>query len=124
MRFIVVAANFVINTWSIASAVLFFGRLMGFGGHPVLMGALRLWAELRPFYLPAVVVAIGGYVLAGEMLGWNTFYSACYIVNWFAYKDIDDEDDDRWKRRKKKVLDAVARVGARLVVVPAGGGAV
>jgi len=80
---------------------------------------VAIWAELRPFYLPAVGVVITRLVLAGEMRGWNIFFEACALANWWFFKDVDD--DDRWKRRKAKLVAMVQRQGSRLVVVPGGG---
>lgn len=79
---------------------------------------LRVWAELRPFYLPAVVVHIAEVTFAGEMRGWNVFFAACNVLNWYLFKDVGD--DDRWKRRTKKAVEKIKQVGSRLVVVPSG----
>lgn len=83
--------------------------------------ARRLFAELRPFYLLAVLVSIADLALNGEMLGWNTVFCALNLACWWIYKDADD--DDRWKRRRRKVAEKVARLGGRLTVVPAESGA-
>lgn len=53
----------------------------------------------------------------GEMVGWNAFFDALKLVNWFQLKDVDE--DDRWKRRKAKLASKVAKRGGRLAVVPA-----
>jgi hypothetical protein len=84
--------------------------------------ALRwLWAELRPFYLPACVVGVLETVLAGEGGGfWIWVGHALQFACWWIYKNVDDDDEDRWKRRKAKLKEKVAQLGGRLVVVPAG----
>lgn len=79
--------------------------------------ALRVWAELRPFYLPAVVFYMGDLVLKGEMRGWNIAFAFCALLNWYLLKDVGD--DDRWKRRKKKAVEKIKQIGSRLVVAPA-----
>ena len=115
-------ADLVVASWCVAGLVLSLSKFVGIAGDRAGVRLARwVWAELRPLYLPAVAVIIAGYVMTGEMLGWHTFFSACSILNWFFYKDIDD--DDRWKRRKAKLLARVTRRGGRLVAVPASGGA-
>jgi hypothetical protein len=83
--------------------------------------ALReLRAELRPFYLPAAGIVLAVHIGNGEIGDWWTaFNDSCRFGLWFMYKDFDN-DDDRWKRRKARLTEKIQRVGARLVVVPAG----
>jgi hypothetical protein len=76
-----------------------------------------LISELRPAYLPAVVVIIASHAGGGTLFGWDGLYDACRVVNWFFFKD---EGDDRWKRRKAKLAEKIQRRGSRLVVVPVG----
>ncbi len=84
--------------------------------------ANRIFFECRPF-APAIFVTA---FLAGSMLGttagWR--YSALMfgLLNWLLSRSEHD-DDDRWKRRRKAAAERVARVGARLSVVPVRGGA-
>lgn len=80
-----------------------------------------LWAELRPLYLPSVLLLIGNDAMHGEIVGWNALWAALCLVNWWFLKDVDE--DDRWKRRRRKVAEKVARMGSRLVVVPVKAGA-
>ncbi len=40
----------------------------------------------------------------------------CFNV-YFWWRDKDDRDEDRWKRRRKKIRETLARVGTRLVPV-------
>lgn len=116
MNVIVGLAGVVVSVWALSAL-----GLSWFGRHdlPPVRICRFLWAELRPVYLPGVAILIAQHVMAGEMLGWNSLLHACQIFNWFAFKDIDD--DDRWKRRKAKLVERIERRGARLVVVPAGG---
>jgi len=113
MRILIAFAAAVTTTWTLSGMAL--STLKGAGYHSRLIRGL--WAELRPFYLPAVAVLITNHVMAGEMIGWNTFAHTCQIANWFFFKDVDD--DDRWKRRKAKLAEKIERRGGRLVVIPA-----
>jgi len=111
------ASATVVFWWTICSLILRYKRFLGPDSFYI-KPARWLWAELRPFYLPAVILRIGLLVMSGEMLGYNTLYMAAALANWFLYKDVDD--DDRWKRRKAKLVEKIQRQGAHLVVVPAG----
>lgn len=42
------------------------------------------------------------------------------ILAWRAYVEWKNNDDDRWKRLRKKVSSKVKNIGHRLVVVPDG----
>lgn len=78
--------------------------------------ARTLHAELRPFYLPATVFVIA-HSLPHQHSPWDligdAFAAACY---WVCTLD----DDDRWKRRRKRVADRIKATVAGLVVVPEG----
>jgi len=107
-------ANMVRTTWIVAAVLLYL--LPSKRQH---LGIQRwLWAELRPFYLPAVFIGIARDVLSGDIIGWSALWDGFALLNWWIYKDIDD--DDRWKRRKAKVTGKVkALASGRLTVVPA-----
>jgi len=77
--------------------------------------AKELFSELLPFYLPAVLVGTAFDLHHHESL-WFMFFRACELFNWFVLKDLND-DDDRWKRRKKKAVETIEKVGGRLKVV-------
>jgi hypothetical protein len=47
-----------------------------------------------------------------------TFDTALWYANWRAFHNVDD-DDDRWKRRKAKLVEKVRALGGRLVAEPA-----
>ncbi|MBM0275140.1 hypothetical protein [Micromonospora tarensis] len=80
--------------------------------------ARTLFHELRPFYLPAVVVA---FVTAGMLSDswWRWLNLALNVWNWWRLRNLDD-DDDRWKRRRKRLAEQVSVSGGRLVVVSGG----
>jgi hypothetical protein len=48
---------------------------------------------------------------------WLVFFDALSLYTWWIYRDWPDEN--RWKRRGKKLKDAIAIRAGRLVVVPA-----
>ena len=78
-----------------------------------------VYHELRPFYLPAVAVGfLADSVLNDPNLTWRLITLGVNLFNWVQYKDAGD-GDDRWKRRKAKLVEKVAEVGGRLTVVPA-----
>lgn len=115
-QWLLAIADMVCFAWTVGSMILWATRTFGgdTSGHPL----RSVVSELRPLYLPAVVVIVAYHTQTHALLGWNTFGDACYVLNWFFYKD---EGDDRWKRRAKKAAEKITRRGARLVVVPAGG---
>lgn len=39
------------------------------------------------------------------------------LLAWLVYRNLPD-DDDRWKKRRKKLSEQVSVVGGRLQVVP------
>lgn len=74
-----------------------------------------IFFELRPFFLPSVVVEIIDIAAHRTPDVWDCFFIASSIYIWFRYKG---EDDGRWKKRRAKVLEKITRRGAKLVVVP------
>lgn len=41
------------------------------------------------------------------------------VVSWYVMRKADHDDDDRWKRRRKRLAAKVTEVAGRLTVVPA-----
>lgn len=113
-----VLAYTVHSAWVYSAVYLTLGRSFGW---PRPAWVRWFFHETRPFYLPAVLVEIGDWSLRGTLLGWNTLAAAVALAAWWWFKDADE--DDRWRRRLRKVAEKIARAGARLVVVPAGGDA-
>ena len=77
--------------------------------------------ELRPI---APFFLLASYLLESVLrgnhgMGWRIFTLACGAYNWWASRG-DKDDDDRWKKRRRKVAARVKQVGQRLAVVPAG----
>lgn len=46
----------------------------------------------------------------------NFLWLAVQLFVWRSLRDVDD--DDRWKRRRRKATEAIQRVGARLIITP------
>jgi hypothetical protein len=84
--------------------------------------ARRVYHELRPFYLPAVAASHVIAVWLDGRDGMSYFTLAVDLLCWVAFRNSGG-DDDRWKRRRKKLADRVSVVGGRLAVVSASGGA-
>lgn len=111
------AATFVTTSWILHAFVLDAARTLFHADTTGLVLQVCHWivSELRPFYLPAVVVIIASHALTGKLHGWVQITDPCLILNWFFFKD---QGDDRWKRRRTRLSERVARLGARLVVIP------
>ena len=111
-----IAGQVVYVAWVASGVGILIAQQMGAEPRDILRD---LYHELRPFYWAAVIamhidpITKGGapaYLLNWvHYLGWGG-----HVWIWLVYKDIDD--DDRWKRRRKKLAEAVKRVGDRLVV--------
>lgn len=52
---------------------------------------------------------------------WKIVIDAWCLYGWWVLRDWP-EDENRWTKRGRKARSAVSRIGARLVVVPAGSG--
>lgn len=81
----------------------------------------KIAAELRPFVVPSIVFHIVAHILEGrymEQWGWFlAIMDALMFLIWHFYKDVGD--DDRWKKRRRKVAEKVKSLSnGRLVVVP------
>jgi hypothetical protein len=77
----------------------------------------RIFFESRPFS-PLALIAMH----ASSSLGaWQWFFTGINITCWLVLR-LKKDDDDRWRKRGKKLAEKVQQQGARLVVVPASGG--
>lgn len=79
--------------------------------------ASRLHGELRPLYWPAVSVLMIDTMQAPGNPWLKPLAIGLYVWMWYAYKNEGD-DDDRWKKRLKKLKEKVAVQSGRLVVTP------
>lgn len=94
-------------------------RVLGKTPPPI---ATALYYELKPFILVFVVGSF--YVIPAmqhEPITWSHHLGALvWAINWWLSRN---DKDDRWKKRRTHATEAVARVGARLTVIPAGANA-
>lgn len=81
----------------------------------------RMHQELWLFVPPGVGLAAIEHCHSAD-LKWLVLFDTLTLINWWRFRDWPD-DENRWKRRGRKAKESVSRVGARLVVVPATGGA-
>lgn len=80
-----------------------------------------IFHEGKPLYLASLLVSAAKQASRGEPPWLTALWLASMVWLYSVYKDADDEDD-RWKRRKKKVSETVKALGGKLVVAPAGSG--
>lgn len=73
--------------------------------------------ELKPFALPLLALVCLTDVLTGDLpVPMQVLLAAWNFLSWLVLRTIRD-DDDRWKRRRRKVAERIQRQGARLVAV-------
>jgi len=109
------ATVLIVCAWSLASCAMSIIQTLRPGYIPRTLRFIHI--ELKPFYLPALVVST--VLFCRDGFSWDiAVHSGFGVLNWFLYRDLDD--DDRWKRRKEKLAEKVSRSGSRLVVHPAG----
>lgn len=75
--------------------------------------ATALGAELRPFILPAILAQY--LTLATGLPLWLAALApTTELIIWFPARHLPD--DDRWRRRRRRVGDRIRQLVARLVV--------
>jgi len=112
-----VVGNCAYVAWVAAAWTIHMAKRMGDEPRPIFR---NIYHELRPFYWAAVLALRAPIIMKNGLLAyvldWVHYLSwGISIFVWVALKDIDD--DDRWKRRRKKLAEAVKQIGDRLVVV-------
>ena len=118
MELLVRLAGIITSAWVVSGMFFSLGKMLRVNLRQRFVW--HVWAELRPLYLPAVAILVTHDVMTGNMLGWRAFVDACHIINWFYFRNVDE--DDRWKRRRRKLAEKIEQRGGRLVAVPATGG--
>lgn len=102
--------------WMFAAVVVVLAKRSG--SEPP-KAARTVFHELRPFYLLLVLVGNVALMHARGASMWVYILVALHVLIWFGYKDADDEDD-RWKRRRRRLTERVAQSGGRLITVTGG----
>lgn len=85
-------------------------------------GALRrVVLETRPFAIPCKVALIVIIQVSGPgWEGWTWPILGLDLLMAIIFRNFPgDDDDDPWKRRKRKAADKVREVAGRLTIVPA-----
>ena len=119
IELIVGLAQTVNMCWPVSGLLITIAKVRGDLENPIVRPFRWLWAELRPFYLPATGFLMGYVLVHGDMTPLQAVLWGMNVWSWFVFKDEDD--DDRWKRRKDKLAAKIERRGSRLVAVPVGG---
>ena len=123
IQIIRVILTFTFSAWSWCSVIVFVASAispeLGSRVRRSLVGWIRY--ELMPFrWAIAVGIQVTG-IIDGDGRGpWAVAAALAYYFNCWMFRPRDDEDDDRWKRRRKKLASKIAEVSGRLQVVPAG----
>lgn len=110
------AGDIVYVAWILSSIALSGAKVVGHEPRDMFR---TIYHELKPFYWAAVLALnmddVTKHGIIVYLLNWTHYLSwAGFIYIWVAFRNLDD--DDRWKRRRKKLAEAVKRVGDRLVV--------
>jgi hypothetical protein len=126
VAFVLLGCSVVQLAWTAASVCLMVARQLARSAGRRVVGwpvAAAIHRELRPFYLPAALwpEVWGAWTNPHQVsLFWRLAYVVIIVINWFVYKDIGD-DDDCWKRRRRKVVGKIRELASgRLTVEPAG----
>lgn len=75
---------------------------------------VTLVSETRPLYPFAWGLRIYQLSLEGPIDWFNWLIMASSLLAWYFIR----EEDDRWKKRRKKAKEKIALIGGRLRVVP------
>lgn len=105
-------------TWQWTSVILFVLRVVGMKRRPAPLLWLR--RELHPFryWLNGGAWLLEYFDNPHHAVTWPALLAPAFgFVNCWLYRK-DEDDDDRWKRRREKLASMVAEVGGRLEVVP------
>jgi hypothetical protein len=86
---------------------------------------LKKWADrLKSMYIEMIpwIIVTNVVYLSSDIARhkWDYMVGDAILVVWSIWV-WHRNDDDRWKRRRKKLVEKVKRVGSRLVTVPARG---
>lgn len=81
-------------------------------------GFVAIRRELKPFALSLLCASFAATALLGHV-GWGDRFALLFnALTWLMLRHLDEDGDDRWKRRRAKLAAKVAEVGGQLQVVP------
>jgi hypothetical protein len=120
VELIKVLAFFIYLMWTLSLSVALMGSLVSM----LRPGSRRLDVVWRAFahMHQELWIAVPPCIAFAAVDNWHRhfwyglFCDALSLVIWVQFRDWPDEN--RWKRRGRKLLDAVAERAGRLVVVP------
>lgn len=119
LRFIRIAFSVIICAWLIAAMFLLLAKGRVNPDGMAWRTARWIFHEVKPFYRAMAVVRFGVHCFDLDQWLWiHAVVAGMDFWNYHLYKDVDD-DDDRWQRRKQKVLDKITITDGRLAVIPA-----
>ena len=103
------------NFWGWAGVILSINRIVAF--KPKFVAFCKtIFFEFKPFYLPSLYLSVFEGAVTHMSWGWNAAALLIGLFNYWMFRDLHD-DDDRWKKRRKKLAEKVEQVGGKLVVV-------
>ncbi len=121
MSALIFLAQAIATVWSLAFSIGIFGQILATmfnmpRAERVWRAAARIHQELWLFAPPGLLVVV--------IQTWNSdmpfmiVFQALTVYGWWVYRDWPDEN--RWKRRGRKLKDAIAVRAGKLVIVPQG----
>lgn len=118
LRYVRVACVIAICAWVLSAMFLVMLRGRLDSGNVALRVAQWIFHEVKPFYRVMAVAKFGIECLTPDEWLWiPAALMGLDFWNYHIYKDIDD--DDRWDRRKREVLEKISIVDGKLAVIPA-----
>lgn len=116
---IILASTVIVTVVPVTWIIRDMSRLFGWPQHPIIPA---LYFNLKPFFLPALMIGTGYDFARGNMSPVDYILTAIsFVFGIMIYNDKDD--DDRWKRRREKLASKVQEAGGKLVIVPVGSNA-
>lgn len=110
------ASFWIVLLWLYSGVALYYNKQYKFGKTFVAI-AKFLYHEIKPFYWPiALIHQIDRWLDPNEHISIKIVGAILTFLTWQVFKNVDD--DDRWKRRKQKLLEKVKVEAGKLVTVP------
>lgn len=109
------------TAWMIAGSALYGLKMSGMSKPDTKAFKVLWWifCEVKPFFRTFAILIGLYHALPLQPFSWlSVLVTALQLAYFHIFKDLDD-DDDRWKRRRQKLLDKVTITGGKLAVIPA-----